>query len=387
MKGCSVHKSSYNEMEKNLSRYLSGLPDGATVLDVGSLDVNGSYRQLIRPGLKYIGIDVFKGNNVDLVMRGYYDTGLDSNSVDAVISGQCLEHCRNPFRLVAEIKRVMKPGARCILAAPFHYAQHRFPIDCWRFLPDGMIRLFFVAGLQTIRSYINDPDCWGIAEKPLEYEYDQYSFVHDGNWFLLHTHAGNEQMFYHLRKEGTFFESIALDYIRSRYPDQKCILDVGANIGNHSLYFAHYFPDASVFAFEPHPKNYFLLMKNLDTYKNAVCYRTAVGKEKGEAYISTDHYNMGMCKISPNETEIIAERRTIDSYVFKDVSLIKIDTEGTELEIIEGAMRTIEACNPLLMIEIQPDDLSRYDAHMQNIGYGREIYWKEKIVGLYRRAA
>jgi 2-polyprenyl-3-methyl-5-hydroxy-6-metoxy-1,4-benzoquinol methylase len=59
-----------------------------------------------------------------------------------VISGQCLEHVRNPFRLVAEMARMLKPAGWIFLTAPTSWELHRCPLDYWRILPDGMDALF-----------------------------------------------------------------------------------------------------------------------------------------------------------------------------------------------------------------------------------------------------
>jgi len=167
-----MHPASYNEMNANLSRYASALKEGdATVLDVGSFNVNGSYRDLMAPQWKYVGVDMRAGPNVDLVMPSEFDIPLGDDSVDLVISGQCLEHCRNPFRLVAEAARILRPGGLMILAAPFVFFEHKEPIDCFRFLPDGMTALFAQAGMETLRTYLlpaeaDHVDCWGIGRKP-----------------------------------------------------------------------------------------------------------------------------------------------------------------------------------------------------------------------------
>lgn len=160
-----MHNSSYTEMEVNISKYLYGLPDKSIVCDIGSYDVNGNYRAIIEPKFQYMGIDLKAGPNVDVVMKSEYDTGLPESHADAVISGQCLEHCKNPFKLVAEMFRIVKRNGIVIMVAPFVFNQHRYPVDCWRFLPDGMTALVEASGGKTITAYLNGKDCWGIGQK------------------------------------------------------------------------------------------------------------------------------------------------------------------------------------------------------------------------------
>jgi SAM-dependent methyltransferase len=160
-----MHDLSYREMAANIKNYLGALPAGALIVDIGSMNLNGSYRPLIEPRWQYRGIDLVAGNNVDVIMRSEFDTGLLADSVDAVLCGQCLEHCRDPFRLMAEMGRIAKPDAMLLITAPREWEEHRFPIDCWRFLPDGMRILFERAGATCLEAYVNGTDCWGIGRK------------------------------------------------------------------------------------------------------------------------------------------------------------------------------------------------------------------------------
>jgi SAM-dependent methyltransferase len=161
-----MHTSSYTGMRQLIGTYVTTLPKGAKVLDVGSADVNGSYRPLFK-GLPctYIGADLAAGSGVDLVMPSEYSFGLPDASIHAVISGQCLEHCRNPFKLVAEMYRVCVPGAWCLLVAPWSWKEHKHPWDCFRFLPDGMRSVMESAGFTVLKTCITGLDCWGIAKK------------------------------------------------------------------------------------------------------------------------------------------------------------------------------------------------------------------------------
>jgi SAM-dependent methyltransferase len=177
-----MHHSSYIGMGALIAKHCAGefgVPI-VTVLDIGSLDCNGTYRDLIPPHWKYIGADLRAGPNVDICMESEFNIPLDSDSVDLVISGQCLEHCSNPFRLVREAARILRPGGTMILVAPFVFHEHKEPVDCFRFLPDGMRAIFDDAGIETIDAHMDvgqmrprisnttegHVDCWGIGRKP-----------------------------------------------------------------------------------------------------------------------------------------------------------------------------------------------------------------------------
>ena len=127
------------------------------IADLGSFDVNGSYRSLFeRPPWHYLGLDVSAGPNVDIVLADPYRWGaLTSNSIDVMISGQAFEHIEFFWLTVLELSRVLKPRGLCCLVAPSSGPEHRFPVDCWRFYSDGMRALMRYAGLEVLDVYTN----------------------------------------------------------------------------------------------------------------------------------------------------------------------------------------------------------------------------------------
>ena len=90
-----MHASSYMHMEKLVARYLAPLQNRKLrVLDIGSCDINGSYRPLFqRPNWHYQGVDLSPGPNVDIALANPHRwQGIKTCSVDVVISGQAFEH-------------------------------------------------------------------------------------------------------------------------------------------------------------------------------------------------------------------------------------------------------------------------------------------------------
>lgn len=163
-----MHASSYSLMQKLVSRVcLSGR---GVVVDVGSQDVNGTYRNIFGTAWDYRGVDISPGKNVDIVMVDEYSIPLPNRCADLVISGQTLEHVRNPFKLVSEMARILKIGSHLFMIAPFVWAEHKYPIDCWRFLPDGMRSLIEDTGLAFVESAITkasatESECYGVGLK------------------------------------------------------------------------------------------------------------------------------------------------------------------------------------------------------------------------------
>jgi len=122
-----VHDSSFAEMFSNIWKFLSDrFEENLIVVDVGSCDVGvGSYRSALPSNWTYIGVDIAAGNNVDVVMTDDFTIPLEDEYADVVISGQTIEHCRNPFKLVKEMSRVLKSGSYMFLTAPFMWAEHK----------------------------------------------------------------------------------------------------------------------------------------------------------------------------------------------------------------------------------------------------------------------
>lgn len=148
-----MHKSSLDKMVSFRDRYLAERKgDVLLILDLGSLDANGSYRQLFAvPPWRYLGVDIARGDNVDIVVRNPYCwKEIMANSADVLISGQAFEHIEFFWITMLEIERVLKPGGLCCIIAPSAGHEHRYPVDCWRFYPDGFRALARFARLQTI---------------------------------------------------------------------------------------------------------------------------------------------------------------------------------------------------------------------------------------------
>ena len=148
-----MHISSLEKMSSFVNEHLSakrGQP--LTVLDIGSTDVNGSYKPFFDdPEWKYLGLDLEPGKNVDIVAKSPYDwRELSSSSIDVVVSGQAFEHIEFFWLTALEIARVLRPGGLGCLLAPSGGPEHRYPQDCWRFYPDGMRALAKFAHFDVI---------------------------------------------------------------------------------------------------------------------------------------------------------------------------------------------------------------------------------------------
>ena len=140
------------------------------VLDVGSCDVNGSYRNVFsNKKYLYTGLDIEKGRNVDYIPSAPYDwKELQTDSFDIVISGQALEHIEFFWLTLAEMTRILKKDGLLCIVAPRGFGEHRHPVDCYRFFTDGMVALARYVNLIPLHAHTNK----GPASSPQWYSND-----------------------------------------------------------------------------------------------------------------------------------------------------------------------------------------------------------------------
>jgi SAM-dependent methyltransferase len=153
-----MHPSSMQLMRMFVERYVSPSPE-LKVADIGSYDVNGTYRELFS-GCDYTGLDITPGPNVDRVVEEY---SFGDEQFDVVISGQTLEHVYDLYRWRTAAIRILQPGGLLCVIAPHTFGQHRFPVDCWRIFPDGMRWLF--SELDIIECSMNECDTYLVGKK------------------------------------------------------------------------------------------------------------------------------------------------------------------------------------------------------------------------------
>lgn len=137
------------------------------VLEVGSYDVNGSVRPLFPTASRYVGVDIVGGPGVDRVYDGLR-LPFSASGFDVVVSTEMLEHCARPWRIVAEMARVVRPGGLVILTARGWVVTKRWldsagvevgevatfgyhnPPDLWRYSGEAMRELALDAGLVVL---------------------------------------------------------------------------------------------------------------------------------------------------------------------------------------------------------------------------------------------
>jgi FkbM family methyltransferase len=162
---------------------------------------------------------------------------------------------------------------------------------------------------------------------------------------------------------GEFYEINQLLFHRNMIYEGSSVLDVGANIGNHTVFYAIWTRARRVYCFEPNPAARTILLDNVRTNRledrvDSRYAEYAVGQEDTVAFIRhEDRNNLGATSLSlvSSEPEIArrAVCRRLDGLVFEGkISFMKIDVEGWEMMVLAGAMELIRAHRPTISIEI-----------------------------------
>jgi SAM-dependent methyltransferase len=143
---------------------------GKRVLEVGSLDVNGSVRDDIMAfgPAEYVGIDIRPGPGVDVVCdAGDLVETFGENAFDVVISTELLEHARDWRRIISNIKRVTKPnGVMIVSTRSYGVDFHRQPFDYWRYQKEDFEAIFSDVAVEDLTLDPTDPGLLIKARKP-----------------------------------------------------------------------------------------------------------------------------------------------------------------------------------------------------------------------------
>lgn len=144
------------------------------------------------------------------------------------------------------------------------------------------------------------------------------------------------------------------------------VVDVGAHVGYYSLLAASLVgPEGRVYAFEPEPRNFELLLRNveLNGYQNIVPVNEAFSNQSGMGTLFLTALDSGRHSMYPNDLPDSGSLRikttTADSFLeaqgWPQINLIKIDVEGAELDVLSGMSRLLHTSSSLnLILEFNP---------------------------------
>ncbi len=179
-------------------------------------------------------------------------------------------------------------------------------------------------------------------------------------------------------RAGHLYEHKMLGYI-ARTAKSGAFVDVGGNCGQHSIFFALFCPSTKVTTFEPFPEHCKLIMENIANnnlmekvrlYPIGLSSQLDVFETKTNSAVHARRY-MATCA-------------RLDDVIDMAVSVVKLDAEGMELEILKGARNLLRRYQPALYIEAQTDEyrgeiseyLSSFGYKMTNIRFGSSLTYE-----------
>ena len=132
----------------------------------------------------------------------------------------------------------------------------------------------------------------------------------------------------------------------------KNTLDIGAATGMYSIHFAEH--SKSVICFEAVPPVYEQLIKIKEKYNNIIAHNLAVSDKIGtlDFYVDDKRLSNSSFQNLVEGQKIQVETVTIDSLKLIDIGFIKVDVEGVELDVLNGASDTIDEYKPTCMVEV-----------------------------------
>lgn len=171
------------------------------------------------------------------------------------------------------------------------------------------------------------------------------------------------------------------ELFRQIVPPGACVVEVGANVGAHTVWFGKAVgPAGRVIAFEPQRVIYHLLCANiaLNDLSNIYTHQAAAGRAAGTIFLPRLNYaqpnNYGGLGLGNWPEGDPVPMVTLDSLNLPACDLLKVDVEGMESEVIAGAEQTIQRWRPLLYLENDRRDKSA-DLIRQVFALDYRLYW------------
>lgn len=191
-----------------------------------------------------------------------------------------------------------------------------------------------------------------------DFPFAKYEVVKVNNEFGFH-YFYVDQIEDYIKKDlrkGQSWEPHLTSLIKKYVKPGSVAVDVGAHIGTHTLELSKAVGEqGKVYAFEPQSKIFRELVMNmeLNRAKNVEFFRVALASSSGRVELGhLDPTNEGGAMVGVPGTGQYVTQLPLDAIDLTNVSLIKIDVEGLELDVLKGALNTIRKNRPVLLIEI-----------------------------------
>lgn len=178
-----------------------------------------------------------------------------------------------------------------------------------------------------------------------------------------------------IMRKKNFYEEQSLRSVKGKYLKSGMVyLDCGANIGNHTVFFACVADAKKVYAFEGNPVTYEVLVKNVELNQlqgTVQSYNCVLGEKNGTAKTSFyNPFNMGGTAF--HEADDGIEMKAIDSFDFGEkIDFVKMDVEGFEYHVLKGMGETLRRDKPILWVEIFGEHYEAVSSLLYEYGYER----------------
>jgi FkbM family methyltransferase len=181
---------------------------------------------------------------------------------------------------------------------------------------------------------------------------------------------------------GLFFEHEELDFLAGRLPRRLRIVDVGANTGNHTIFFAGPMQAERVIPIEPVPRAVTALraavagnrFANVDLSRVGVAVGAAEGRLRPIASVTAGLGATHFAADTAGEIRLV----TLDGLLDGRVDFMKLDVEGMEMEALSGAAGLIAAQRPVLYVEVLDTAIGRFMAWVDEHEYRIERLFPDK---------
>lgn len=178
----------------------------------------------------------------------------------------------------------------------------------------------------------------------------------------------------HIRDHNNFYELTLLEKW-SRYIQYKNIVfDVGAHIGNHSIYFSNILKCKEIYSFEPNKLTFDILAKNIadNNIKNIKLFNYGISDGCHFATIKPLSTGREVASLELSRFETDIKLISIDDFVTKKnviPNFIKIDVDGFEYYVLNGSIKTLTECRALLWVELRSSTVMQCLDLLFEIGY------------------